>query len=153
MERMTAEEFRKRYPEGVNRKKTSGRKNSPNLNVDEKGEKESKYKNKPGYVGDLRFDSQKEMQRYNELSLLLKAGLIRDLRMQVEYVLLPPVLLHGREKEKKAAKYVADFVYFDLRRNQTVIEDVKSKQTASLPLFLLKKHAMKALLGLDVEEV
>lgn len=136
MERMTVQEYRERY-----------------LNKPESPVKKQKYKNQKQMLDGHVFDSKKEMNRYCELKIKLRAGLIRDLRLQVEYELMPAVKLHGESRIKKALKYVADFVYFDIEQGRIIIEDVKSAQTSKLPGYRQKKHAMKTLLGLDIEEV
>ena len=50
------------------------------------GKGKSKYKNIPaernGAESKIKFDSQAEARRYDELMLLLKAGTITDLRLQ-----------------------------------------------------------------------
>lgn len=112
-----------------------------------------KYGNKKEALDGYLFDSQKEMNRYCELKIMLRAGLIRDLRLQVVYELMPSEKLHGETRAKAALRYIADFVYFHIERGQAVIEDVKSRKTAQLPAYRQKKHAMKSLLGLDIEEV
>ena len=49
--------------------------------------KAPKYHNQPDSRGNLRFDSKKEARRYDELMLMLKAGQIRNLRLQQQYTL------------------------------------------------------------------
>ena len=49
--------------------------------------KAPKYHNQPDSRGSLRFDSKKEARRYDELMLMLKAGQIRNLRLQQQYTL------------------------------------------------------------------
>lgn len=48
-----------------------------------------KYKNTKINVDGMTFDSKKEAKRYQELSLLQKAGEISGLQTQVRYVLIP----------------------------------------------------------------
>ena len=43
--------------------------------------KASKYHSTPAERGELRFDSQKEARRYDELMVMLRAGIISDLRL------------------------------------------------------------------------
>lgn len=54
-------------------------------------------------------DSQKEANRWAELKLLERVGLIKDLRRQVEYELIPAQYVDGKCVER-AVKYKADFV-------------------------------------------
>lgn len=118
-----------------------------------------KYRNVPTEFNGLKFPSKMEANRYAELLLLERAGEIRDLRAQVRYELVPAVRLHGSSRMTTAIDYVADFVYEErrLRRAQEfplyewvrVIEDCKGVKTK---VYLMKRHMMKALLGLDIFE-
>ena len=45
-------------------------------------QKRAKYQNQKAERGEIHFDSQKEARRYDELLLMLRAGEIRDLRLQ-----------------------------------------------------------------------
>ena len=100
-----------------------------------------KYRNSPVERDGIRFDSQKEMQRWYALKLVEKAGLIVDLRRQVK------VPLMGRDgpvrfqPSNRAAVYVADFAYFDVPKGVEVIEDSKGFQT---PEFKLKRAILAA---------
>ena len=49
----------------------------------------------------IRFDSKREMQRYSELKLLLRAGVIRELELQPEF----PCKVNGT----LVCRYYADF--------------------------------------------
>ena len=82
-----------------------------------------KYKNEEKIVDGIKFDSKLEARRYIQLKLLLRAGEIKDLRMQAEYELQPSYKKNGRTI--RAIKYVADFVYYDVRERKTIIEDTK----------------------------
>lgn len=135
MDRMTVKEYREKY-----------------LNKVVPQKKKSKYRNNKAEYQGIVFDSEKEMRRYCELKIKLRVGLIRDLRLQVRFELMPAEKLHGETRVKPATVYIADFVYFDVERGKTVIEDVKSEKTAKLSDYRNKKHAMKSLLGLDIEE-
>lgn len=82
-----------------------------------------KYKNEEKIVDGIKFDSKLEARRYIQLKLLLRAGEITDLRTQAEYELQPSYKKNG--KTIRAIKYVADFVYYDVRERKTIIEDTK----------------------------
>lgn len=87
--------------------------------------KKSKYgANKCSYNG-IRFDSQKERDRYIELSNLQRAGVIQDLKLQVPFVLQDGFEING--KKVRSIKYIADFTY--MQDGEVVIEDVKGKRT------------------------
>ena len=54
-----------------------------------KEKKKNKYHNKKITLDGIEFDSQKEAERYSELVLLQKAGIITNLELQKEYILIP----------------------------------------------------------------
>lgn len=94
--------------------------------VDEK--QENKYKNKKKTVDNIVFDSTNEANRYCELKLLLWAGEISDLELQ------PAFDLKLNKKQKRF--YIADFKYFDKKKQKYVVEDVKGVKT---DVYKLKK--------------
>lgn len=53
--------------------------------VGEAQRKERKYRNEPTVSHGITFDSKKEARRYEELLLMLKAGTIRRLKLQVDF--------------------------------------------------------------------
>jgi hypothetical protein len=81
----------------------------------------SKYHNKKTLRDGILFDSKNEADRYIELKLLEKAGLIQNLRLQPEYELQPK--FKYQKKTERAIKYKADFEYME--GVTTVVEDVK----------------------------
>ena len=83
----------------------------------------NKYGNKEKVVDGMKFDSKLEAKRYIQLKLLQRAGEIKDLRTQAEFILQPSYKKNG--KTIRAIKYVADFVYYDVRKGKTIIEDTK----------------------------
>lgn len=88
----------------------------------------------------MKFDSQRELDRWCELQLLERTGAIHDLRRQVPFELRVNGLL--------VCKYVADFVY--TTAGETVVEDVKGVRT---DVFILKRKLMKAIFNIEVQEV
>lgn len=100
----------------------------------------AKYGNKKTIIDGIKFDSKREAQRYGALQLMLKAGLISNLRLQVPY----QITVNGM----KVCKYVADFVYED--KGIEIVEDVKGMKT---PIYNLKKKLMKAVFGVVISEV
>ena len=83
----------------------------------------NKYGNEKKVVNGIKFDSKLEAKRYIQLKLLQRAGEIKNLRTQAEFVLQPSYKKNG--KTIRAIKYVADFVYYDVREGKTIIEDTK----------------------------
>lgn len=114
-----------------------------------KPEKASKFKNQKIEIDGFKFDSKKEGKRYQDLKILQRAGQIHDLQMQVVFVLVPAVVLDGRKKP--AMRYVADFTY--MQGGLKIVEDVKSCATRRLPAYRQKKHLLKVVHGLDIQEV
>ncbi|WP_370527742.1 DUF1064 domain-containing protein [Comamonas sp. Tr-654] len=109
----------------------------------------AKYGNKKTVTPDgVKFDSRAEARRWGHLCMQLRAGEISDLRRQVAYELVPAVKFADASRVKPAIRYVADFVYVE--KGAEVIEDVKGVLTTE---FKLKRHLMKALLGLEVRLV
>jgi hypothetical protein len=105
----------------------------------------SKYKNNRIDTTDGTFDSQLEYRRWQELKLLERAKHIKDLERQVKFVLV--------EKSKYGGeiRYMADFVYIDLKTNEKVVEDTKSEATKT-PLYRLKKRLLAEKSGLVIKE-
>jgi hypothetical protein len=81
------------------------------------------------------YDSKKEAKRAAELKLLLRAGEIKDLQEQVRFELQPAFRTKDGEAIRKI-EYIADFVYYDNRKQALICEDSKGFQTKD---FLLKK--------------
>lgn len=109
----------------------------------------SKYGNKKSVAADgTQFDSRAEHRRWVHLCHLQAAGLISGLRRQVAYELVKSVKFNDASRAKPAIRYVADFVFME--KGVEVIEDVKGVLT---PEFKLKRHLMKAMLGLEVRIV
>lgn len=102
--------------------------------------KRAKYNNeKVEYEGKV-FDSRREYNRYRELLILLKAGAIGQLRLQVPYEL--------NEGGTHSYKYVADFVYMDSVAGE-IIEDCKGFRTRE---YEKKSRLMKKIYGIIIKE-
>lgn len=85
----------------------------------------SKYGNKKVQIDRYVFDSQLEGRRYRELALLEKAGEIKNLRLQVPFLLQESFRKDGKTYRK--IEYIADFVYEE--KGQTIVEDTKGMKT------------------------
>ncbi|MGO3751192.1 MAG: DUF1064 domain-containing protein [Peptoniphilaceae bacterium] len=94
----------------------------------------SKYKAKKTKVDGITFDSRKEANRYKELKLLERAGVIKSLELQPKFLLQEEYIKDG--KTIKEITYKADFMYYDGEKNKVVIEDVKGFKT---DVYRLKK--------------
>lgn len=103
----------------------------------------SKYGNIKTRTSDgIVHDSMKEANRWCELKLLEKAGLIQDLQRQVKYELIP------KQDGERAVHYVADFVYVE--DGKKIIEDVKGMRTKE---YKLKKKMMLFFHGIRIKEI
>ena len=126
------------------------------------GQKASKYHNRhtervapSGTV--IRFDSQREARRYDNLMAWQKTGEIKDLRLQVDFT-LQEAYTDTEGRRVRAMRYRADYNY--LRRMMgreghtwaLVVEDVKSRGTRTKD-YLLKRKLMKERFGIDIVEV
>ena len=100
----------------------------------------SKYKNRRVFFDGRWFDSEREKRRYVELKLLVKAGKISNLQMQVPF----EIVINGM----KVCKYIADFCYDE--DGKRVTEDSKGMLT---PVYKLKKKLMLAVHGIEIREV
>ncbi|WP_244125136.1 DUF1064 domain-containing protein, partial [Burkholderia gladioli] len=109
---------------------------------------QGKYRNTKCEHEGVKFDSQKERSRWFHLIQLQAAGMIRDLRLQVPFVIAAPTVIGG--KKKRARTYVADFVYIDAKTGETVVEDVKGFKTA---MYEFKRHLMKTVHGIEIVEI
>lgn len=126
--------------------------------------KKNKYNAKKVEYDGLLFDSQKEVLRYKELSLLRSEGIISNLQRQVKYVLIPtqrePAVLGPRGGVKPGklieneCSYIADFVYTVNETGETVVEDVKGyKKGEAYKVFTIKRKLMLFVYGIQVKEV
>lgn len=97
--------------------------------------KRNKFNAKKIEIDGHTFDSRGEGQRYRELALLERSGLISDLELQVNYI-LQEAFIDADGVKQRAVTYTADFTYCE--RGITVIEDYKSKATAKGESFRIR---------------
>lgn len=107
-----------------------------------------KYRNKKVSVNGIVFDSQKEASRYWELWIMQSQGVIKDLRTQVKYVLLPSQ--KGEVRTERPVAYIADFVYYDNEKGKEIVEDAKGYRTKE---YIIKRKLMKYIHNIEVVEV
>lgn len=93
-----------------------------------------KYHNTKTFINGIKFDSKLEAKRYTELKLLEKQGLIKDLTIQPSYELIPSFKKNNKTYRK--TQYIADFSYYDIDLDKTIVEDTKGFKT---DVYLLKK--------------
>lgn len=121
---------------------------------------QSKYGAKKITVNGEVFDSKKEYKRFCELSLLLRAGAITELRRQVTFELIPAqrepdtVGVRGGVKRGKVIEqkcsYVADFVYHNAEDGKLVVEDTKGFRTKD---YIIKRKLMLWVHGIKIKEI
>lgn len=102
----------------------------------------NKFRNTPTVLDGHRFPSKAEANRYAFLKLLVRAGEIKDLKLQPKYALKVNGELIGN--------YIGDFEYVETNTNSAVLEDVKGVAT---PIFKWKAKHLKAQYGIDVRIV
>lgn len=107
----------------------------------------AKYGNRKIVRDGIEFDSIKECQRYCELKLMQRAGVISDLQMQVSFELIPSQRVDGKVVER-AVNYIADFVY--QQNGLKVVEDTKGYKT---PEYIIKRKLMLWVHGIRIREV
>lgn len=117
-----------------------------------RGEPKNKFNAVKEKVGGIEFDSKTEAKRYRELVMRVRAGEIKDLEVQPVYVLVKSVKFSGDAKAKPAMRYTADFRYYDIKKGEVVVEDVKSKATAKLTDYKMRRHMMLAFHNIEVLE-
>lgn len=108
----------------------------------------SKYRSKKTVVDGQKFDSKKEANRYQELLLLEKAGVIKNLSRQVKFVLIPSQRDESGKLIERECSYKADFAYEE--GIKTVVEDVKGFRTKE---YVIKRKLMLWRYGIRIMEV
>ena len=126
----------------------------------------AKYGNKKTFTSDgILHDSRKEALRWTQLLILERAGLISCLKRQVEFILIPDQREPSTEVYQKGEKkgmpkkgkllerkvvYVADFVYYDNRTNEKVVEDTKGVKTKD---YIIKRKLMLYIHNIKIKEI
>ena len=137
-----------------------------------------KYNNSKVVVDGITFDSRREAKRYRELSLLLRAGEIRNLELQKRFELVPAQFVSYERYGKRGQRlkdgqrcvelgvtYVADFAYekrFYVGQGGThdpigmrevwrpVVEDTKGVRTEA---YIIKRKLMRHVHGICIVEI
>ena len=87
------------------------------------------------------YDSKKEAKRAYELQMMERAGKIKNLRMQVPYIIIP------KQSGEREARYILDFQYE--QNGEMVFEDCKGMRTAA---YILKRKLMLLVHGIRILE-
>lgn len=106
----------------------------------------SKYGNKKAEIDGETFDSIKEANRWVELKWLEKGGVIKDLKRQVKFELLPTQRVDGKVVERPVT-YIADFTYME--DGKLVAEDTKGFKPKE---YVIKRKLMLYIHGIQVRE-
>ena len=96
-----------------------------------------KYHNTKTVADGIKFDSKIEAERYAQLKILERAGVIRNLELQPEYELIPSFRKNG--KTWRRTLYKADFRYILAEDDSYIIEDVKGSTSVITGVFRLKQ--------------
>lgn len=107
-----------------------------------------KYGNEKVMDAGRTFDSKAEHKRWQYLTMLEKAGEIKDLRCQVPFELIPAQVAPDGRKIRPTV-YLADFVY-QTADGIEVVEDVKG---AATDVWKIKQKLMLWRHGIEVKEV
>ena len=112
----------------------------------------------------IKFDSEREADRWDFLIECQRKGLISELQRQVEFVLIPDEYTEEtvqlKTKTKKVRKrtfigvrYKADFVYYHNASGRHVVEDTKISPKMIPKDYQLKEKMMHSLLHIDIRRV
>lgn len=126
--------------------------------------KRSKYGNKKVEFQGIIFDSKKEKDRYLFLKDAEHKGIIKDLKLQVTFELVPAkkseYVKHLKTKDKiisvtlqRPITYTADFTYIKIADGSYVVEDVKASKFLLTDKYILKKKMMYAFQDILIKEV
>ena len=113
-----------------------------------KPKKKSKHNNKEAVVDGIKFHSIGESERYSQLKKYQERGLIKDLQLQVKYVLTPKYKKDDGTTVRQSS-YTADFVYFNVALGKEVVEDYKGMRTRS---YIDKAKQMMTKYSIEVYE-
>ena len=112
----------------------------------------------------LKFDGEREADRYDYLLECQRRGLISELKRQVEFILIPDeytdVKIQLKTKVKIVKKrtfigvrYRADFVYWHVPKQEHVVEDLKASPKMIPADYLLKEKMMHSIRHIDIHRV
>lgn len=103
----------------------------------------NKYHAKKIKIDGIQFDSKSESERYSELLILQKAGVIKNLVLQPKFELQASFKYQG--KAQRAIYYIADFQY-ETKDGKIIVEDVKGMETTEFKIkkkMFLKRYGDK----------
>ena len=97
-----------------------------------------------------KFDSKKELKRYDELRLLVRAKVIDCLTLQcrIAIEINGTPIKYFIKTGRRRMFYVADFHYYDREKREWIFEDVKGHKTE---VYKIKKALLDAM-GITITE-
>ncbi len=104
------------------------------------------------YANGIKFDSKAEHDRYLELLLMQRAGLISDLECHPNYEILPKQETPAGKQNFRPVVYTPDFRYWDKDGNEHV-EEIKSEYTRTEKDYVIRRKLIFYMLGIYVEEL
>lgn len=108
----------------------------------------TKYHNKKVFYGNILFDSKKECNYFYKLKLMENTGIIKELKRQVPFELIPTYKINNRTVRKM--QYIADFTYITTNNNKLHIVDTKGYRTE---VYKLKKKIFEYKYKMEIEEI
>ena len=112
----------------------------------------SKYGNRKTVASDGTVcDSKREALRLNQLLLMERAGVIKDLQRQVKFVLIPKQLCSGKVVERECS-YIADFVYWENVKDDLWVKVVEDAKGCKTEVYKIKKKLMLKEYGVRIRE-
>ena len=94
----------------------------------------TKYHAQKTTVNGITFDSKLEAERYQQLVLMEKSGLIDDLCLQPEFQIYRGWVDPYTGEKHKSTYYIADFQYYDVKNCKWIVEDTKGMETQEFRL-------------------
>lgn len=117
------------------------------------GEKDSgKIAHQKIKVGDIEFDSFAEHDRYLELTMMERAGLIHDIECHPSYECLPSQETPDGRQNFRPVVYTPDFRYVTAD-GRTVVEEVKSEYSRHEKDYVIRRKLLYYTQGIYVEEL
>lgn len=105
----------------------------------------SKYNNQKIRAGGELFDSKREYNRWCELRLLERSGIICNLQRQVKFRLIDSQ--KTPERTERPCDYIADFVYYE--NGNRIVEDCKGMRT---DVYKIKRKLMLERYNISIKE-
>lgn len=100
----------------------------------------------------IEFDSKAEHDRYLELLLMERAGLIHDLECHPSYEVLPKQETPKGKQNFRPVVYTPDFRY-KTAEGKEIVEEIKSEYTRQEKDYVIRRKLLFYTQGIYVEEI